>query len=58
MYRVDVSPELISKVTDAVHDEIRDWQSRPLEDVYAVVYFDAVRGEGLFLRNRFGTRGW
>ena len=43
MYGVEVSPELISKVTDAVHEEIREWQSRPLEDVYAVVYFDAVR---------------
>ena len=45
-----MSPELVSKVTDAVHAcskrnrlEIREWQSRPLEDVYAVVYFDAIR---------------
>ena len=48
-----MSPELVSKVTDAVHDEIREWQSRPLDDVYAIVYFDAVRAkvrdEGLVL---------
>jgi len=43
LYAVEVSPELISKVTDAVLEELKDWQSRPLESVYAVVYFDAVR---------------
>ena len=42
---LSVSAELISKVTDAVHEEIREWQTRPLEDVYAVVYFDAVRAK-------------
>jgi len=55
LYGVDVSPELVSKVTDAVHDEVREWQSRPLESVYAIVYFDAVRvkirDEGL-VRNK------
>ena len=52
---LSVSPELISKVTDAVHEEIRQWQSRPLEESYAIVYFDAVRvkirDEGL-VRNK------
>jgi len=43
LYGVEVSPELISKVTDAVLEELKDWQSRPLEPVYAIVYFDAVR---------------
>ena len=43
LYGVDVSPELISKVTDAVLEELKEWQSRPLEPVYAIVYFDAVR---------------
>ena len=43
LYGIEVSPELISKVTDAVLDELREWQSRPLESVYAIVYFDAVR---------------
>ena len=45
LYGISVSAELISKVTDAVHEEIRAWQSRPLEDVYAVVYFDAIRAK-------------
>ena len=43
LYGVTVSAELISKVTDAVLDEVAEWQSRPLEEVYAIVYFDAVR---------------
>ncbi len=43
LYGIKVSPELISKVTDAVLDELAAWQSRPLESVYAIVYFDAVR---------------
>lgn len=42
-YAVDVSPDLISTVTDAVADEIAAWQSRPLERVYPVVFFDALR---------------
>ncbi len=51
LYGIEVSPELISKVTDAVLDELKDWQSRPLDPVYAIVYFDAmrvkIRDEGL-----------
>ena len=43
LYGIEVSPELISKVTDAVLDELAAWQSRPLDTVYAIVYFDAVR---------------
>lgn len=43
LYGLEVSAELISKVTDAVLDELKEWQSRPLEPVYAIVYFDAVR---------------
>lgn len=43
MYAVEVSPELISKVTDAVLGEVAAWQSRPLEPVYPVVFFDALR---------------
>ena len=42
IYRVEVSPSLISTVTDAVIDEVRAWQSRPLEAIYAVVYFDCL----------------
>jgi putative transposase len=42
IYQVEVSPSLISTVTDAVIDEVRAWQSRPLEAIYPVVYFDCL----------------
>jgi putative transposase len=42
IYQVEVSPGLISSVTDAVIDEVRAWQSRPLEAVYPVAYFDCL----------------
>ena len=37
-----MSPELISRATDAVLDELRAWQGRPLEAINAVVYLDAL----------------
>jgi putative transposase len=43
LYGIDVSPDLISTVTDAVLDEIAEWQNRPLEAMYALVFFDAIR---------------
>jgi len=43
MYAVDVSPDLISTVTDAVMGEVTAWQARPLEAMYPVVFFDALR---------------
>lgn len=43
IYGVDVSPALISQVTEAVMDEIKLWQNRPLDEVYPIVYLDAVR---------------
>ncbi|HRQ34913.1 MAG TPA: IS256 family transposase [Chiayiivirga sp.] len=43
MYSVEVSPEFISKVTDEVMAEVTAWQSRPLEAMYPVVFFDALR---------------
>ncbi len=43
MYGVEVSPELISNVTDAVLEDVRQWRSRPLDDVYPIVYLDALR---------------
>jgi len=43
LYAIDVSPDLISRVTDAVLDEVREWQNRPLDAVYPVVFFDALR---------------
>ena len=42
MYDADVSPTLISKVTNAVVDEIIHWQSRPLDPVYPIVYLDCI----------------
>jgi putative transposase len=42
-YAVEVSPDLISTVTDAVVAEVTAWQSRPLEPMYPVVFFDALR---------------
>ena len=41
MYRVEVSPDLVSAVTDAVVAEVTEWQARPLEPMYPVVFFDA-----------------
>jgi transposase-like protein len=43
MYAVEVSPDLISTVTDAVVAEVTAWQARPLEPLYPVVFFDALR---------------
>jgi len=65
LYGIEVSPDLISAVTDAVLEEIAAWQSRPLEAAYPLVFFDAlrvkVRDEGL-VRNKavhiaLGVRG-
>jgi len=43
IYGVEVSKDLISTVTDAVMEEVRDWQNRPLDAVYPVIIFDALR---------------
>jgi putative transposase len=42
-YPIEVSPDFISGVTDAVHAEVSEWQNRPLEKMYALVFFDALR---------------
>lgn len=42
MYDADVSPALISKVTDAVLEEVVQWQNRPLEPIYPIVYLDCI----------------
>ena len=47
LYEVEVSPTLISNITDAVLDEVRAWQARPLASVYPILYFDA-----LFVKSR------
>lgn len=55
LYGIDMSPDLISAVTDAVLEEVGEWQNRPLEACYALVIFDAIRvkirDEG-FVRNK------
>jgi len=55
LYGIDTSPDLVSAVTDAVLDEVAIWQNRPLDAVYPLVFFDAlrvkVRDEGL-VRNK------
>ena len=55
LYGMEVSPDLVSTVTDAVLDEIATWQARPLEPVSPLVFFDAlrvkIRDEGL-VRNK------
>jgi transposase-like protein len=47
LYGVEVSLTLLSHITDAVFDEVRAWQSRPLASVYPLLYFDA-----LFVKSR------
>jgi transposase-like protein len=42
LYEADISESLISKITDGVMDEVRSWQSRPLESIYPIVYFDCL----------------
>jgi transposase-like protein len=42
LYGAEISEGLISRVTDNVMDEVRSWQHRPLESIYAIVYFDAL----------------
>ena len=42
MYGAEVSPALISRVTDAVLDQVMEWQSRPLDDLYPIVYLDCI----------------
>src|SRR5918912_764781 len=42
VYGVEISPSLISTVTDAVLDEVRAWQARPLDAVYPILYLDAL----------------
>jgi putative transposase len=55
IYGVDVSPELISAVTEDILDEVAEWQNRPLENLYPLVFFDAlrvkIRDEGM-VRNK------
>ena len=42
MYNVEISPDLISEVTDSVVEDVKVWQSRPLDPIYPVVFMDAI----------------
>lgn len=42
MYGTEISPSLISSITDAVADEVKAWQARPLDPVYPIVYLDCI----------------
>jgi putative transposase len=42
IYGVEISPDLVSKITDAVHAEVVEWQNRPLNRVYPVIFLDAL----------------
>jgi putative transposase len=55
IYQVEVSPGLISSVTDEVTDEVRAWQNRQLDEVYPIVYLDALQfkvRDGGHVRNK------
>ena len=43
VYGADVSPALVSKVTDVIADEVQSWQNRPLDECYPILYIDAIR---------------
>ena len=43
IYGIDVSPDLISAITDTVLDEVAEWQNRPLDPMFPIVFFDAIR---------------
>ncbi len=42
IYKVELSPTLISNVTEEVMEEVKTWQGRPLDAVYPIVYLDAL----------------
>jgi putative transposase len=57
LYQVEVSPTLISAVTDAVLEDAKAWQSRPLEALYPIVYLDLGSCEAALQRSCSGTGG-
>lgn len=62
LYGLDVSPTMISKITDKILPEIWEWQSRQLEDVYPIVFMDAihysVRKEGIVVKKQYIYINW
>ena len=55
IYGIEVSPDLISAITDQVLDEVSEWQNRPLDPLFPIVFFDAIRvkiRDDGFVRNK------
>jgi len=54
IYGVEISPDLVSRVTDSIINEVKEWQNRPLEEIYPIMYLDAtivkVRSEGRIVK--------
>jgi len=46
IYEVEVSAELISNVTDAIIEDVKEWRSRPLDEMYPIIFFDAIVVKG------------
>jgi len=42
VYQMEISPELVSKITDSILPELGEWQSRPLDNMYPIMYLDAI----------------
>jgi len=62
MYSADVSHTLISRVTDAVIDEVQAWQESPLDDLYPILYLDGIvvkvhQDKRVINKTVFGFRG-
>mgnify|MGYP000755207220 FL=1 len=62
LYDIDISDSTISRITDKILPIVKEWQERPLEEVYAVVYMDAihyhVRSEGRIVKRAVYIRSW
>ena len=43
MYGVEISPTLVSQITRAIQEEVALWQNRPLDEIYPIVYLNAIR---------------
>ena len=54
LYGIDVSPDLISTITDAVLETVAEWQGRPLDACYPLIFFDAIRAR-CFPRTGYST---
>lgn len=56
LYGVTLSPDYVSTVTDRILEDVQKWQNRPLEAVYQVAFFDAVRVKNMAVHLGIGVR--